>query len=505
MSPKAANDARALRVLGRYKIHGRIAAGGMATVHLGRIVGAGGFSRLVAIKRMHESYALDPDFVAMFLDEARLAARIYHPNVVQTLDVIAEDGELLLVMEYVQGESLSRLLSYASKTGKAPTITVSAAIAVHLLHGLHAAHEAKSEVGQPLGIVHRDVSPQNVLVGTDGVPRIIDFGIAKAAGGGRLQTTRDGSIKGKLRYMPPEQLGSRDLDRRADIYSAAVVLWELLCGRRLINVDEDGQAVMRVLAGHHPPPSSVNPSVPAHIDAIVMRALSSNPEERWNTAQEMAFAIEQTGVDTPSTVAEWVASLASDTMARRSVLISAIESDTSVPAADSWARSGDRTVPIKDETGAPPSAVSVVRESGVWKKKRLVQGAVALGVLAVAMTAVGVVVMSAGKSRNEPAAQASSAAAPPAMSLSFAPPQVAAAVPPVASATESPIATASAEVPPAPTHVAVVPTSGGRGHGTSGAKTPSGTAAWTAKPQPTGAPTAPPAAAPTKLDPFGSQ
>ena len=195
-----------MRIVGRYALYAEIAAGGMATVHFGRLLGPVGFSRTVAIKRLHPQFAKDPEFVSMFLDEARLAARIRHPNVVPTLDVVATDGELFLVMDYVPGESIARLSRVLRERQETLPIRILSATIAGVLHGLHATHEAKDERGHPLGIVHRDVSPQNVLVGTDGVPRVLDFGVAKAAG--RVQTTREGQIKGKLSYMPPEQLGA---------------------------------------------------------------------------------------------------------------------------------------------------------------------------------------------------------------------------------------------------------------------------------------------------------
>src|SRR5215471_9492239 len=163
------------RVIGRYALFGEIAAGGMATVHFGRLVGPVGFSRTVAIKRLHAQYAKDPDFVAMFLDEARLASRVQHPN------VVTMPSEVFLVMEYLQGESLSRLIRDARKAGELVPPGHAASIVAGMLHGLHAAHEAKSERREALNIVHRDVSPQNVLVGTDGAARVLDFGVAKAA------------------------------------------------------------------------------------------------------------------------------------------------------------------------------------------------------------------------------------------------------------------------------------------------------------------------------------
>src|SRR6478672_330391 len=153
------------RLVGRYVVHDRIAAGGMATVHVGRLLGAAGFSRTVAIKRLHEHYAKDPDFVAMLLDEARLAASIRHPNVVPTLDVVAEADELLVVMEYVEGDSVAHLTKLTQAAGQRVPIAFAAVIVAQALHGLHAAHEARDKHGEPLGIVHRDVSPQNILVG----------------------------------------------------------------------------------------------------------------------------------------------------------------------------------------------------------------------------------------------------------------------------------------------------------------------------------------------------
>jgi serine/threonine-protein kinase len=224
----------------------------MATVHLGRVKGEAGFTRTVAIKRLHPQYAKDPDFVAMFVDEARLAARIRHPNVVPTLDVISDgvgEGEIFLVMEYVPGESLSRLLRAlrAKKRLVPPRIAVTLLCGV--LHGLHAAHQAKSEKGVPLGLVHRDVSPQNILVGTDGTAHVLDFGVAKATG--RLNTTREGELKGKLAYMAPEQLETRSLTQQSDVYAAAVVLWELLTLRRLFEAENEAAAA----------PASVTPPV----------------------------------------------------------------------------------------------------------------------------------------------------------------------------------------------------------------------------------------------------
>ena len=292
-------------VAGRYAIGPGIASGGMATVHLGRMVAAGGFARTVAIKRLHPRYAKDPEFVSMFLDEARLAARAPHPNVVSALDVVTSDDEVILVMEYVRGESVAWLLRVAADAGEEIPLGIALAVISGVLSGLHAAHEATTDRGEPLGIVHRDVSPQNVLVGTDGVARVLDFGIAKAKY--RLHSTKDGRIKGKLRYIAPEQLRRDDVDRRSDVYSASIVLWEMLTGRTLFAGEDPASLVERIRAGTIAPPRTLRPSVPEAIDAIVMRGLAEQPGDRFPTALAMAEALERAGTAaSPREVGAWV-------------------------------------------------------------------------------------------------------------------------------------------------------------------------------------------------------
>ncbi|MEO7110473.1 MAG: serine/threonine-protein kinase [Polyangiaceae bacterium] len=329
------------RVVGRYALYAEIAAGGMATVHIGRLIGPVGFSRTVAIKRLHPQFAKDPEFVSMFLDEARLAARIRHPNVVPTLDVVATQGELFLVMDYVQGESLSRLIRGARERGQRIPPRIVATIMSGALHGLHAAHEARNERGEPLSIVHRDVSPQNILVGTDGVPRVLDFGVAKA--GGRIQTTREGQLKGKLAYMAPEQL-SGHVTRQTDIYAAAVVLWEALAGKRLFSGENEAAILGKVLNSVIVPPSQLflDPSrtlesAAMHgfeeLDKITLRGLDRDPTKRFQTAREMAIAVERCiGLASPSEVGEWVEQWASETLTTRAARIAEIESSSSVNA-----------------------------------------------------------------------------------------------------------------------------------------------------------------------------
>ncbi|HEX4334614.1 MAG TPA: protein kinase [Polyangiaceae bacterium] len=326
----ADKPAMAPRVIGRYALFGEIAAGGMATVHFGRLVGPVGFSRTVAIKRLHAQYAKDPEFVAMFLDEARLASRIQHPNVVTTLDVVNMPHEVFLVMEYLQGESLSRLIRNARKLGEMVPPGHAVSVIAGMLHGLHAAHEAKSERREALNIVHRDVSPQNVLVGVDGAARVLDFGVAKAAM--RSQSTRDGQMKGKLSYMSPEQLNGKPVDRRTDLFAAGVVLWEALTGRRLFDGADAGEIFAKLLASEIARPSSLVEGISPALDDVVMKALERDPDKRHQTARQ--FAIELEGSTTPATpraIGEWVEHLAGFDLERRAQMVAEIESISTNP------------------------------------------------------------------------------------------------------------------------------------------------------------------------------
>jgi serine/threonine protein kinase len=331
---------------GRYAIYDEIASGGMATVHFGCSLGAGSFSRIVAIKRLHAHLARETEFVTMFLDEARVAARIRHPNVAPTLDVVATDREIFLVMEYVHGESLARILASLRARSAGPgapartpsrsevplqqmPLPIAAAIAVGLLGGLHAAHEATDERGASLHIVHRDVSPQNLIVGADGVARIVDFGVAKAVG--RLQQTQTGEIKGKFGYMAPEQVNGAVVTRAADIYAAGVVFWEALTGRPLYTAEGDVQLAAQVLLGDVKPPSRYAHGITAELDAILMRALDRDPQRRFPTARAMADAIQSTvPVANASRVAEYIQGQSGAMLQKRERRLAEIETD--------WAR-----------------------------------------------------------------------------------------------------------------------------------------------------------------------
>ena len=301
------------RQFGRYALHGEIACGGMASVHFGRLLGPVGFARTVAIKRLHPQYARDPEFVAMFLDEARLAARVRHPCVAATIDVVATEGEIFLVMEYVHGESLARLLRGA-RHGAGIPVEIVGSVLSGALHGLHAAHVATSESGAPLGIVHRDISPENILVGVDGITRVLDFGIAYAAG--RAQVTREGRLKGKLAYMAPEVLEGGRATPHADVYGAGVVLWEALTCERLFTGDNEGQMLTRILRGTVAAPSTLRSGLSPAVDELVLRAIARDPARRFPTA--LAFALEVEKHLRPASareVGEWVNDVARESLA----------------------------------------------------------------------------------------------------------------------------------------------------------------------------------------------
>ncbi|HMY19990.1 MAG TPA: serine/threonine-protein kinase, partial [Polyangium sp.] len=286
---------------GRYELLDTIASGGMATVHLGRAVGAGGFERLVAIKTMHPHLSSEPDFVAMFLDEARLAARIRHPNVVGTIDIQQDELGLLLVMEYVEGPSMAQIIRAQAKQKTTVPIEITLRLMLDMLAGLHAAHELCNSSGEPLNVVHRDVSPQNVLVGVDGIARIMDFGVARAES--RIASTRSGDAKGKLVYMAPEQAAQKELDRRADVYAAGLVFWELLVGRRLLRGDNDLVVMHQIFHAVHPSPHEAIPAIPREISDVVMQAIAREPADRFPTTAAFADAIDRAARATNTPIA----------------------------------------------------------------------------------------------------------------------------------------------------------------------------------------------------------
>lgn len=285
---RAARSLPELPAGSRYELLFKLASGGMASVYVGRLRGAGGFWRLVAIKKAHAHLMEDRSFRRMLVEEARLASRIHHPNVVPVLDVEQVDDHLLLVMDYIEGASLSELLAARPSQPLPPRLAVR--VALDACAGLHAAHELKDASGQPLHIVHRDVSPQNLLVGVDGVARLTDFGIAKSAFQGATTTT--GALKGKLAYMAPEYVDGKPPDQRSDVFGLGVVIWEALSNRRLFRGDSEVDTLKRVVEARAPLLSSVAPWVGAELDPVLTAALAKDPDERFASAKALGTALE---------------------------------------------------------------------------------------------------------------------------------------------------------------------------------------------------------------------
>ena len=278
----------AVEAVGKYRIVLPLGQGGTADVYLAVAEGPSGFQKLVVVKVLRKSLASDDDFRQMFLSEARLAARLHHPNVVQTNEVIEVDGAPVLVMEYLDGQPLSQVI-VRGKQG-AFTLAMQLRVLADALAGLHAAHELADFDGTPLGVVHRDVSPHNLFVTLEGHAKVLDFGIAKLERS--MVETEVGTVKGKLRYMAPEQVAGDKLDRRADIYAAGVILWEALTGERMWKTSSESDIRARVLAGDLPTPETAWPEVPESLARICRQALSRAPGDRHATARQLGDELE---------------------------------------------------------------------------------------------------------------------------------------------------------------------------------------------------------------------
>lgn len=290
--------------MNRYVVAGIIGRGGTATVHLGSRVGPDGAGRTVAIKRLRRELATDRRAMTSLADEARIAAQIVHPNVVPVVDVVTSAEDLFIVMEYVEGASLAALLGAAAQHDDRIPTEITLSLVVGALSGLHAAHETTATDGTPLAIIHRDVSPQNILVGRDGRARVLDFGIAKAVG--RAYQTLQNEVRGKLGYMAREQLQHGVVDRRVDVYAAGVVAWEALVGERLFRGKNERETLTKVLKGPVAPPTSRVPALPRALDEVVLRALARDREERFATAAEMADALRRAArIATAEEAAAW--------------------------------------------------------------------------------------------------------------------------------------------------------------------------------------------------------
>ncbi|MFZ5472108.1 MAG: serine/threonine protein kinase [Myxococcota bacterium] len=278
------------KTVGRYHLIKKLATGGMGQVYLARQKGPLGFEKLVVVKRILPHLAEEEEFIEMFFDEARIAALLNHPNIAQIYDLGEVDGTYYIAMEYVHGESLRALNQRADAEKGGIPLGLKCRIIADAACALDFAHHAKGPAGQPLGLIHRDVSPQNILVGFNGSVKLIDFGVAKATG--KISTTMTGAIKGKYAYMSPEQAKGESLDLRSDVFGLGIVFYEVLTSTRLFKRDSETATLKAVVNAKIPPPSSVVKGVPKQIDAIVMKALARKKTERYQTTNELQLALE---------------------------------------------------------------------------------------------------------------------------------------------------------------------------------------------------------------------
>jgi serine/threonine-protein kinase len=308
--------------LDRYELVCPIAEGGMASVWIARQTGKHGFQKLVAVKTILPKYAAEPKFQRMFIDEARIASRIEHTNVTQILDVGEQHDVTYLVMEYVDGDALSKIHRAVQNQDRKLPLGIVLRILADVCGGLHAAHELRDDGGIPLGVVHRDVSPQNVLVTTRGVAKLIDFGIAKARDRLAGETKTD-TLKGKVHYMPPEQALGLPVDRRADVWAVGAVLYHLIAGDPPFDGDNEFQTLLKITSGR---PAPLSPDVPGPVRAVVDRALEHSPAARYATAAELQQAIEDAMVEgnvvaSTSAVAAFLAENVGDRAEKRKAAI----------------------------------------------------------------------------------------------------------------------------------------------------------------------------------------
>ncbi|MFH2007882.1 MAG: serine/threonine-protein kinase [bacterium] len=276
---------------GRYELLMRMGSGGMANLYLARIRGPKKFEKLVAVKKIHEHLMAESEFVAMFRDEARIAALIHHPNVVSTFDLGEIDNAYFIAMEYVHGQTFKDVLNAGRRREDPLHWSHAARIIAEVAKGLHAAHELRSHKGEPMDVIHRDVSPQNVLISYDGHVKLVDFGVAFAAE--KLTITAAGTLKGKVSYMSPEQTSGVVIDRRSDIFALGAVLFESVCHQRLFKAATEAATLLQVRAARVPPIRRLQPDLPVELENIVHRTLALDRDERFSTAEDLAESLEE--------------------------------------------------------------------------------------------------------------------------------------------------------------------------------------------------------------------
>ncbi len=333
--------------LGKYQLLRRLATGGMAELFLARAAGVHGFEKLVVLKRILPQHRENDEFIRMFLSEARLAATLHHPNIVQVYDIGEDNGTCFFTMEWVQGQDLRKLVRASRKASAAIPIEHILHIVIGIAAGLDHAHDKRANDGSHLGIVHRDVSPSNVLVTYDGAVKIVDFGIAKAASA--QSSTVAGTLKGKIPYMSPEQCRGQNVDRRSDVFSIGTLLWEMTTGSRLFAGDNEIAILNRVAAGDVPTPSSVRPDYPRELERIVMRALQADPATRYQNAMDLQIDLEDFAREarlpvSPARMAKFMRELFAEEIDQAAVQLQLDQLESSAPLTQPQGQAGDRTV-----------------------------------------------------------------------------------------------------------------------------------------------------------------
>ncbi len=364
-----------LRV-GRYRILSELGRGGMSNVYLAVAHGPGGVNKLVVLKALLPDLSAEPYALSMFLDEARLAAQLNHPNVVQTYEVGTEGDRHVIVMEYLEGQALSTVIKRSEQAGRPFSLALHLRVIIAALEGLHYAHELRAYDGAPLQLVHRDISPQNVFVTYDGQVKVLDFGIAKAATSSTHTAT--GIVKGKIAYMAPEQTIADNVDRRADIYSIGCMLWAAATGRKLWKDTPDVHIMRRVINGEIPTPQSANPSCDDELNRIVMKALATDQNQRYHTALELqqdleAYCERLREPAKQKDIARHVSTLFAD---KRAEIKALVERQLALAGSDDNSTSGSRGIPVLTSdvkvtttTGTHPSWIPT-QQGGTLSQRR---------------------------------------------------------------------------------------------------------------------------------------
>ncbi len=390
------------RSFGRYELLTELGRGGMAELHLARLSGIGGFSKLVAIKLMLPHLSANPEFVELFLNEGRIAARISHPNVCQVFEIGEADGQLFLVMEYLEGVTWDELLRQMP-ADPAITVRATAAVLAQIADGLHHAHELRDASGKRTPVIHRDVSPQNLFITTDGTCKVLDFGVAKVADSSAQ--TRTGVLKGKLPYMSPEQTKGEQLDARSDVFSTGIVLWESLAKRPLFAREAEFQVWLAVTSEPIVPPSTYEPAYGRDLDAVVMRALARDRMARFPSMRVFAEDLRDAataygGAMSPAELGTFVRERCDDKLVARAVELASLQTPREVVAS----RRNDETV-----TDAPAISSVVLRaDSRVLGRPARTKWPLVVAALALVAIAVGVIVL-----RDDTPAPSTAIAAPP--------------------------------------------------------------------------------------------